>query len=315
MIVTRLGSSRSRRRAGRSMAAEGGASNDDASTIIGAMCITSWNVRAPLGLALIAFALAGSCAGDGTATGPAVERAPAAGGHGDQAPRTEAEPMALVLGHDPALGEAVAAVRAQGGRVLVVFDEGAAIVRLNRDRLGELGQRRPELVVTTDPVVDDDERALAPRAVAFWNRRLGYNEPGPVTAAVAPNSPPPGDARPRPPAVASTAQLTAAQDEAAQGAIRELFACLVVPDRAARGRCLAPLFEPQALEAHQPLLDHEAAVALERGFDPTAMSAAPQAFDGVRARYELRRDGAVLPTGTVDLTLRSDRWTIDYIAP
>jgi hypothetical protein len=285
------------------------------------MCSTSGKSNTAAGLALLALALAaaGSCASDGAGAerGPAVERAAGTaagpGASSDESDERGDEPMALVVARAPTLDAAVAAVRARGGRVLVVFDEGAAIIRLAATDLDELAREQSALVITSEPVTDDRVRALAPHAVAFWNRRLGADEPGPVSPAAARATPPPRETRARPPAIGPSVSLDPAANEAARGVIRSLLSCMIEPDRVTRARCFEPLFEPQALEEHRELLEREAAVAAAHGFDPSMITVSLVAYDGRRATYELGRDGSLLPTGTVDMTLGSGRWTIAYI--
>jgi len=262
---------------------------------------------------VLAAALCGACASPppaaGGGSGAPAERAalhataPAAAIDG------EGRLRALLLHPGSTPEEAAAAVRSRGGRVLVLFGSSAAIIRIAGEELDTLCRALPGARAATGPVEEPALLSLAPEAAGFWNRAFGLSSPVAPAGARTP-SPSPTWAG-RGPALGQPVSLPAALDSSARATLKGFLACLT--DSAAPVTCLDGLVDPEAQEDLHALAAKEAALARAGGFRAADFAFAPLAYDGRRARYEVRREGH--PTGAITLVLRGDAWAVSSVDP
>jgi len=228
------------------------------------------------------------------------------GAPGEPGANSRIDAMIIFPGHTRE--EVLAAVRGRGGRVLMVFDSPAAIVRLEPDRLESLSEALPGLRVAVGPIDDQDALALAPGPLGYWNRRFGVaGSPGPAVSAS--TFPPARGPRPAEPILGPSVQLDETLDREARVALLAFMECLA----GGGGPCLDRILDPDAPAAVRTLCAREAERASANGWSAAGFTFALQRYDGARARYELRRDGH--PTGTVTVRRRNAAWTVEHIDP
>jgi hypothetical protein len=243
--------------------------------------------------------------------GPAPA-APEGPGARAAASATDESERAVVVFHGRPRAEVEAALAQVDGRLLATFDEPAAVVRLTQAQAAALEALLPGVVVARGPIEDAATAEIAPAAVGFWNRRHGVAGPrvatGPVGAALAPA--PAAPARPAP--LGPPAAMSTEAAAAAERTLRAFVDCLAAGDPHAP--CFDGLFTPAARAEVEPLLSREARAAGRFEVDAADFGFVRVAYDGVRARYEMQRQGR--PTATIDLeTGGGAAWTVASIDP
>jgi hypothetical protein len=216
---------------------------------------------------------------------------------------------ALLFHPGSSADDAADAVRARGGRVLVLFGSSAAVIRIAPGEIDALCRDLPGARVATGPVEEPGMGALAPEAAGWWNRSFGLPDPVEPAGARSMNHSPgqAGHGHSLDPSIS----LPAALDASARAAMKSFIECLAAP--ATDGGCLDGLLDPDAQAGLRAMAMKEAAVARAEGFRAADFTFALLAFDGRLARYEVRREGH--PTGAITLVLRGDAWVISEIDP